>query len=277
MSRGKRSLHGFTLIELLVVIAIIAILAAILFPVFAAAREKARSTACLSNLKQLGTATLMYIEDYDGHLFFRASTKSPSVSRSGAVVPNSAALLPVYWWNALMPYIKNSGIFTCPSDPGPTATKDLNGNPTIMRSYIAISAAESLADAQIDYTSETLVFVDRWNVTAGPNPTVIGDSWIEPFNGDFDYYPTYSRMALAGDRHLQGVNGSFFDGHARWQKGQAIGASEYLTGCTLINAYPVGEMCDKGDPGCANINMPDDTDPNHPIADRNICDSFPWP
>jgi len=61
----KRSRNGFTLIELLVVIAIIAILAAILFPVFARAREKARQTSCLSNLKQLSLAILMYAEDYD--------------------------------------------------------------------------------------------------------------------------------------------------------------------------------------------------------------------
>src|SRR3954447_724453 len=63
--RTRRSRRGFTLIELLVVIAIIAILAAILFPVFAQAREKARQVGCLSNLKQMGTATMMYVQDYD--------------------------------------------------------------------------------------------------------------------------------------------------------------------------------------------------------------------
>src|SRR5476651_1758738 len=105
-SHMKQLRKGFTLIELLVVIAIIAILAAILFPVFAQAREKARSIACLSNLRQLGTATQMYVQDYDEKLFFRASATSPSVSRSGAIVP-SAAQPPVLWWNCIQPYVKN--------------------------------------------------------------------------------------------------------------------------------------------------------------------------
>ncbi len=271
-----RRLSAFTLIELLVVIAIIAILAAILFPVFSQAREKARSIACLSNLKQIGTATQMYLQDYDERIFFRASTASPSVSRSGAVVPSAGALLPVYWWNALMPYIKNNQVFACPSDAGPTASKDIVGQLTIRRSYIALRPAEALSLSQVDVPAETSVFVDKWDRTAGPTSKPISDSWIEPFNGDFDYYPTYARMALAGDRHQQGVNASFFDGHAKWMKGQAMGASKNLTGCALVNAYPVADMCDKGDAGCANTGIPDNTDPNHPIPDRNICDTFTW-
>ena len=267
---------GFTLIELLVVIAIIALLAAILFPVFAQAREKARSTACLSNLKQLGTATQMYVQDYDEKLFFRASATIPSVSRSGAIVPTPAQP-PVLWWNGIQPYIKNYQVLACPSDPTPAPSKDMNGVLTIRRSYIAVRAAEAMALSQVDFPSETIVVVDKWDKTAGPNPTAITDSWIEPFNGDFDYYPTYRRMKIGGDRHTEGVNGSFFDGHAKWLKGQTIGASKNLTGCTLINAYPVADMCDMGNMGCANVGKPDNTDPNHPISDQNICDGFSYP
>src|SRR5260221_6614501 len=141
----RRSRSGFTLIELLVVIAIIAILAAILFPVFAQAREKARATSCLSNEKQMGTAIQMYVQDYDEKLFFYASTSSPSRSRSGAIVPNAANVNPVRWWNALMPYTKNTQILVCPSDDLPTPSADSLGSKTMKRSYIAIRGAESLA------------------------------------------------------------------------------------------------------------------------------------
>ncbi len=100
MSRTTRS--GFTLIELLVVIAIIAILAAILFPVFAQARESARRTACLSNMKQADTAVLMYTQDYDETL--------PSLTNDAATSPSVRMDV----WNLLQPYIKNKDIFLCP-------------------------------------------------------------------------------------------------------------------------------------------------------------------
>ena len=267
---------AFTLIELLVVIAIIAILEAILFPVFAQAREKARSTACLSNLKQLGTATQMYVQDYDETLFFRASATNPSVSRSGAIVP-SAQQPPVLWWNAIQPYAKNTQILRCPSDPAPAPSKDITGALTILRSYIALRAAESLTLAQVDYPAEAIVFIDKWHITVGPIRKAITDSWIEPFNGDFDYYPTYHRMKIAGDRHSEGLNCTFFDGHAKWFKRQAVGASKTLSGCTLITAYPVADMCDKFNSGCTNVGTPDNTDPNYPIPDQNICDTFTYP
>jgi prepilin-type N-terminal cleavage/methylation domain-containing protein len=97
--------RGFTLIELLVVIAIIAILAAILFPVFAHAREKARQTSCLSNLRQLGTAMTMYAEDSDG-LF------APAVARPSRQMKNYYEMS---WMALIQPYVKSKGVYVCPS------------------------------------------------------------------------------------------------------------------------------------------------------------------
>src|ERR1051326_6389239 len=96
---------GFTLIELLVVIAIIAVLAAILFPVFARAREKARQTTCLSNQRQIGLALLMYAEDYDGMIV-------PWARGPGYPGEPEADRL---WGGLLQPYLKNRGVLFCPS------------------------------------------------------------------------------------------------------------------------------------------------------------------
>ena len=106
MRPGKTKALGFTLIELLVVIAIIAILAAILFPVFAQAREKARQTSCLSNLKQGATATMMYVQDYDET--FPLSIYLSSVNNA----PCSFT-----FYNAINPYQKSADIMRCPSNP----------------------------------------------------------------------------------------------------------------------------------------------------------------
>ena len=97
---------GFTLIELLVVIAIIAILAAILFPVFAQARENARRTACLSNCKQIGLAYIQYIQDNDGY--------TPSINKSVGVVGLDGLQVYQPWYYLLMPYAKSWQVFQCP-------------------------------------------------------------------------------------------------------------------------------------------------------------------
>jgi len=117
--------HAFTLIELLVVIAIIAILAAILFPVFAQARAKARQASCLSNQKQIATGIMMYIQDYDEVFPLAFGTDASGAWRTGQYVPvppnwrpgSSASYInhgAVTWANSIYPYVKNYGVYRCP-------------------------------------------------------------------------------------------------------------------------------------------------------------------
>jgi prepilin-type N-terminal cleavage/methylation domain-containing protein/prepilin-type processing-associated H-X9-DG protein len=225
MSNARASRHrGFTLIELLVVIAIIAILAAILFPVFAQVREKARAAACLSNMKQMSIGVMLYTQDYDEQLFYRAGFKN---SRSGSI-PNSD---PVRWWNLLMPYLRSGDVFRCPSDPNPTPSADANSQLTIKRSFMALVSAESLSLAQVDNPSETIVIAEKW-----PEKT---DSWIEPYLGNLGWDPANpGRTYVTANRHQGSMNCAFFDGHAKLMRPDVILRSKDLSGCGLIYRYP---------------------------------------
>src|SRR5579862_2964608 len=117
--KPSQARSGFTLIELLVVIAIIAILAAILFPVFAQAREKARSASCLSNTKQLGLGLVMYVQDYDETFpywsWWYSSDLGGGPYNDGS--PYSAGFnhWESFWFNAIYPYVKNAQVYSCPS------------------------------------------------------------------------------------------------------------------------------------------------------------------
>lgn len=284
MFRFKR---GFTLIELLVVIAIIAILAAILFPVFAQAREKARAIACMSNMKQIGLGVQMYIEDNDERLFFRPATSSAKVGsgRSGVVITNPIASAQAQWWNLMMPYVKTNQIFSCPSDGVKPLSADASGNSTIPRSYVASCTAEDLTLAQVDTPASTIVVTEKWgHVDNGIGVTgtkVNNETWMEPFDGDecqagsdvnssggcLDAQPGYPvGMVKMANWHQGGMNSAFFDGHAKWLRPATIWQSADLTGCTLIHEYPStqpgSEVCDQTIAGCAA-----------PVS-RNLCNTF---
>jgi len=122
--KNKRNLYrseGFTLIELLVVIAIIAILAAILFPVFARARENARRTSCLSNLKQIGLGLIQYTQDYDEKITssWYCTTDSSgncTMGDSGGDTASDPTTQHYKWMDAIFPYVKSEQVFNCPSD-----------------------------------------------------------------------------------------------------------------------------------------------------------------
>lgn len=148
----RRSLSGFTLIELLVVIAIIAILAAILFPVFAQAREKARQSSCASNMKQMGLAVIQYAQDYD--------ESYPNGLQSGWYAAS--------WAYNVQPYIKSVDVFRCPSDSG-------SGDP------IRYGTNDySWAGPRMSYVANGLI---QWNGSANANFGIMtrGESWIQDF------------------------------------------------------------------------------------------------
>ncbi len=201
--------RGFTLIELLVVIAIIAILAAILFPVFARAREKARQTSCLSNMKQIGLAVLQYCQDYDE--MFPRYTNIQVDGYNDGVSSNGIST-----WSTILPYCKNVQIFRCPSQE-PTATS-------------------TWGDVKVtcDYGWNWYVFV-QYRTDDGEidrskyEPT----GWIPPFYTMKNKYDP-SRIAVISEidsgrycfwdwaenwgafRHNDGHNVTYADGHAKW-------------------------------------------------------------
>ena len=174
---------GFTLIELLVVIAIIAILAAILFPVFARARENARKSTCQSNLKQIGLAAMQYTQDYDETLVHY------NLANIGG------------WDKMLEPYLKNTGVLV------PIRPRGV-GSRTATTTWAMARPGTPMASIQ--NPAETVAFADgAWDDTGAQ----VGRVYINS-----PHQTTYDYTARPAWRHGDGANVTFVDGHVKWYK-----------------------------------------------------------
>ena len=184
---------GFTLIELLVVIAIIAILAAILFPVFARAREKARQSSCLSNVKQIAVGTMMYVQDYDEMLPYSYNWDTAWV----------APPHPVFYLQVIQPYIKNEQVLKCPSEPNQLWGYGRSQQHLPYR-QVGANNPPPLPIGRINRPAEVHMLMDSFP-TAG---------WNYMYTYCSICSPTLTHSI--SERHNGGANVGFWDGHAKW-------------------------------------------------------------
>jgi prepilin-type processing-associated H-X9-DG protein/prepilin-type N-terminal cleavage/methylation domain-containing protein len=262
MPSVRRPRGGFTLIELFVVIAVVAILAALLFPVFAQAREKARSSSCLSNMKQLGAAIMMYVQDNDEKMpygYERDITRPPGQGQ-------------LFWWQDLCrPYVRNEQVYTCPSASPHMSypynrpfNKVLYPDPLI-KDYIANAQSGAWQRAvrngwdyeDTPYDPNSLKagpFTNNWGndsrsyATIEDYPGTIAifdgrttsswetfelwrleqtDAWynagLGPSYTGSSPDPTFPDQGHVGKRHQGGFNAAFCDGHAKWVRNSTLG------------------------------------------------------
>ena len=238
-----RRRQGFTLIELLVVIAIIAILAAILFPVFAQARESARQTTCLNNNKQIGIAVAMYTADWDEKYPVQRTNGMAIMAKNGKEIT---------YYDSLAPYIKNQQVWVDPSGQGdktlPTMGYHMNGN---------LITATGLSEAAVAAPATCLLmreFGAGWHAPVaylrpyrgGCDDTFCGSSNLVWYDG-LGCVPTAKAGGRRAGPHKNGYNLLCADTHAKWYRPEtAINLSHFPedTGRSLKTNHP------KANPPC---------------------------
>lgn len=221
-------IRAFTLIELLVVIAIVAILAAILFPVFAQAKEAAKKTACLSNNRQQGVALLLYLGDYDDkYPQEHPSTSNPVVDDASGQLEDEDYGSP---FDKILPYVSGKdslkvGLYICPTDPDPHGVRllDTQGKcidsgevpPGPLSSYqLNAYYLFGLTEGQVNEPARSIYISERRDTFC--------DVHYHPWMGEIELptsaLDTVNPIALAFNRHAGGSNGAYADGHAKWSQ-----------------------------------------------------------
>ncbi len=226
--------RGFTLIELLVVIAVIALLAAVLFPVFARARENGRRTSCLSNLRQIGTAMKMYEQDFDEHIpaFCLFSTSGAALNSQG---------VPISWDVAIHPYLKNGQVLMCPSDTDSVPQNIPGLGSRVFRSYAITANVQSRTLADIPAPASAVLLLEaqmffskqsEWGMDAVIS--VLNKQTLKP------EYPTVSEKPSF--RHNDTGNYLFEDSHVKSLPGPKPAFPGYRTNSDGV------AVCDTNDP-----------------------------
>jgi len=208
---GRQNRVGFTLIELLVVIAIIAILAAILFPVFSQVREKARTASCSSNVRQLAQAWVMYMQDYDGNMM--PSCYGCCVDFGYGQGPGGCFM----YWGLLHPYVKSVQAYQCPTRPHEREGQWFAFPPFHPDWYWTYGyncrVFNVRTEAGLERPAQTVLFLDSVAWPPRTHDACLRPNY-DPYNPDAPNQP-WSNMPYW---HQGGGNVSFCDGHVKWMK-----------------------------------------------------------
>ena len=219
--KHSRNSRAFTLIELLVVIAIISIIASILFPVFARARENARRASCMSNLKQMALGMMMYVQDYDetfprAHVYLNGSSTA------------------TFWWKTIQPYTNSKQLFYCPSSPNAgNMSVDPQNLEYSINYFVAPTSTAVVKLSTIQSASTIYLMMD------GGGEWVNDSTVLTPgtANGQSSYNPGVGGAGIncsahitnakylsdcQSGRHFGGENIAFTDGHVKWYQSRDI-------------------------------------------------------